>query len=259
MKLPVLERAMFNAPWWSFLFNPYYLSRRSLRSALKDVSHFLRGHTLDVGCGTQPYRSLYPPGAQVTGLEVGAGGRGAGKNADVLYDGTNFPFADGSVTSILCSQVLEHVFQPEAFIAEVSRVLEDDGILLVTVPFIWAEHEQPWDGRRYTSFGLRDFVERAGFDVLLQRKLVRGPAALLALAADRVHQWSSRFPALPRLMVLVLGIAPLSVLGVLLQRVAREDSALYLDNLLVARRRHHAALFSDPVIPGHLQRPTSCQ
>ena len=37
------------------------------------------------------------------------------------------------------------------------------GALFVTVPFVWGEHEQPFDFRRYTTFGLRAICLEAGF------------------------------------------------------------------------------------------------
>ena len=58
----------------------------------------------------------------------------------------------------MCNQVLEHVFNPDDFVREIARVLKPGGALLLTVPFVWNEHEQPYDYARYSSFGLRAFL-----------------------------------------------------------------------------------------------------
>lgn len=45
-------------------------------------------------------------------------------------------------------------------------------MLLITVPFVWDEHEQPHDFARYTSFGLRHLLEKSGFEIIEHRKSV---------------------------------------------------------------------------------------
>ena len=64
---------------------------------------------------------------------------------------------------MLCTQVLEHVAEPAAVLAELRRVLRDGGELWLTVPFVGELHEEPHDHYRYTSHGLRGLCERAGF------------------------------------------------------------------------------------------------
>ena len=71
--------------------------------------------------------------------------QGWNKHADRSYDGKTFPFSDGEFDAVLTSEVLEHVFNPDEFLSEINRVLRDDGVLLLTVPFVWDEHEQPFD------------------------------------------------------------------------------------------------------------------
>jgi len=44
------------------------------------------------------------------------------------------PFAEGEFSSISLLDVLEHVDEPDAVLAELYRVLKDDGTLIVTVP-----------------------------------------------------------------------------------------------------------------------------
>lgn len=50
--------------------------------------------------------------------------------ADAYYDGGRFPFTDGRFATVLCNQVLEHVFNPDEFIREICRVLTPEGRLL---------------------------------------------------------------------------------------------------------------------------------
>lgn len=232
--MSLLQRVMFEAPWWSIAINAHFVPRRALHRAIAEVAADLRGRILDAGCGTQPYRRLLREASQVVGVDLS---RTEGRRPDVLFDGHRLPFRDGSFDGVLCNQVLEHVFTPEQFLRELLRVLAPGGRLVLTVPFAWGEHEQPHDAARYTSFGLRDLLERAGFRLRCQRKLVGGVAAMAALLADQMNRGLRRWPAPLRLALRALLIAPVSLAGwALVAWRSSEPSSFYLDNLAVAEK-----------------------
>lgn len=228
--------AMFAAPWWALPINPAFLPRRALWRAMAEAAPLVRGRLLDVGCGTQPYRSLFTQVEEYLGLELDTPENRRTKQADLFYDGDRFPVADGSFNTVLCNQVLEHIFRPERFLTEITRILRPGGCLIMTVPFLWPEHEQPYDCLRYTSFGLRDQLERTGLIVERQQKLTLGGGALCALAADRLNTRLRPAPLMLRLLVRGLLIGPLSLLGWLLAATAPADAELYLDNFVVCRK-----------------------
>jgi hypothetical protein len=35
----------------------------------------------------------------------------------------------------------------------------------LSAPFLWEEHEQPFDYSRYTSYGLREIITRNGYEI----------------------------------------------------------------------------------------------
>jgi len=199
---------------------------------------------LDVGCGSKPYANLFSNASSYEGLDIDQPRNRERGFADHFYDGGDFPFPDASFDNVVCSQVLEHVFDPDRFCEELARIIVPGGKLLLTVPFIWDEHEQPWDSRRYTSFGLRDLMEKSGFQVLIQEKLLIGYPAIVQLIQARLQKGRlgmlQRMPGkLPRL--LEFSNAPLNLLGELIQALPSSDSDLYLDNfLLLERKRSHA-------------------
>jgi SAM-dependent methyltransferase len=172
----------------------------------------------------------------ITGLELDTEKNRREKCADSFYDGIIFPFEATSFDSVLCNQVLEHVFDAEGFVEEIRRVLTPGGTLVLTVPFIWPEHEAPWDCQRYTSFGLKDLLQRAGLNVVEQRKLVTGGSALFALAADSLNGMARPYPLPVRLVIRLLCCFPLSLCGALFGKMVKRDHEMYLDNFIVARK-----------------------
>jgi len=140
--------------------------------SLKQVAPRARGRLLDVGCGNKPYEEYFRPYvSEYLGIEHEAtfettfAGNGA-RRADILYDGVKLPFPDRSFDTVLNVQVLEHTPNPGRLVGEMSRVLKDDGLLILIAPFQFRLHEQPHDYFRYSSHGLRHLCEEAGMEVL---------------------------------------------------------------------------------------------
>ena len=215
--------------------NPFFLARRRLRSSMLASAGGLRGRLLDVGCGTKPYRSLFEV-EEYVGLDIDSETTRRRAIADVLYDGTRFPFDDGRFDAVLCNQVLEHVFNPEAFVEEIRRVLAPGGRLLLTVPFVWDEHEQPWDYARYSSFGLRALLEKHGFKVVHHEKLLADASVLFQLLNAYLFKVTRTRSLLLSLLLTPLLMAPVSLLGWAAGWLLPRNPDLYLDQLVVAER-----------------------
>jgi len=64
-------------------------------------------------------------------------------------DATKLPFAGQSVDKIICSEVLEHIPDYKAVLAEIERVLKPGGLLAITVPRAWPEKICWWLSREY--------------------------------------------------------------------------------------------------------------
>ena len=232
------KQAMYPGPL-GLLVNPFYFARRELLSTMSELGRELGGRVLDVGCGDRPYESLIPA-KEYIGLELDTPASRARGRADAYYDGRSFPFADGSFDSVLCNQVLEHVFAPDEFVRELARVLRDDGRLLLTVPFVWDEHEQPRDYGRYSSFGLAALLARHGFELLQTRKTAADVRALFQMINAYLYKITvSRNPYVNLLATLVL-MAPFNVVGTLLAWITPSNPDFYLDNVVLARKVERA-------------------
>ena len=154
----------------------------------------LSGNVLDVGCGEMPFRSFLPNGVRYQGLDIEDAAKfGMHQHPDViLFDGTSIPFPANSCDAVLCTEVLEHVANPELLVAEMMRVLRPGGVLLITVPFSARVHHVPHDYCRFTSYGLQqlltgfaivDLLERGNDYAVIANKLVVLNARLLTSAS----------------------------------------------------------------------------
>lgn len=126
----------------------------------------------------------------------------------VRGDAQALPFANGAFSHAVCSEVLEHLDDDRAAMAELFRVLRPGGVLALTVPSAdypaaWdplnfvlertvKRHftgERPWSGiwyghqRLYSIAQLRTLAEQTGFEIMEERPLTHAcpPFAHLVL------------------------------------------------------------------------------
>jgi SAM-dependent methyltransferase len=114
------------------------------------------GVLLDCGCGDVPYYDVYRD--EVTDIVCVDWNRPRGEVDHIdFYADLNgpLPLDDGSFDTVLLTDVLEHISNPNSLVSELSRVLRPRGILLCTTPFFYWLHEEPHDYYRYTEFALR--------------------------------------------------------------------------------------------------------
>jgi SAM-dependent methyltransferase len=212
------------------LVNPFYFARKGLHQHIVALAPSVRGRLLDVGCGSKPYQKYFEA-SEYIGLDM----QGRNKHADRSYDGKTFPFSDGEFDAVLTSEVLEHVFNPDEFLSEINRVLRDGGVLLLTVPFVWDEHEQPFDYARYSSFGLRHLLESHGFEIIEHRKTMDDIRVIFQLVNAYIYKKTVTGSWRMNLLLTVILMAPFNVLGELFAKILPNNSDLYLDNIILAR------------------------
>lgn len=122
--------------------------------------HFTRlyGNVLDVGCGDKPYENWLNT-SQVTryiGIDVVSSIK-----VDVqIQPNEMWPFEGNYFDCVIMTQSLEHFEDVEHVLLEVNRVLKKEGLLLITVPFVYPLHGVPHDFRRYTIFGLEKLLSK---------------------------------------------------------------------------------------------------
>jgi len=159
------RRSFITSPWGTLLFSSHIL-RSSLCRTLRTFAGRIEGSVLDFGCGSKPYEELFTRAAEYIGIDVEQSGHDHTNSAvDVFFDGTHIPFPDGRFDAVVSFQVCEHVPDLAIVLREMRRVLKPGGVLLVSLPMIYPEHEIPYDFRRLTRFGIERHWRAAGFDV----------------------------------------------------------------------------------------------
>ncbi|MGQ9688164.1 MAG: class I SAM-dependent methyltransferase [Desulfobaccales bacterium] len=166
-----------------FQFLPAFYARRDIR---RDGPR-LRGRVLDVGCGNQPYRPFLPPEVEYVALDYPFTQAGLHPRVrpGIYGDARTLPFADQSFDAVLCFQVLEHVDRPEAVIRELARVLKPGGLGLLSAPFCYNLHMEPYDFYRFSPYGVKALLESHGLAV----RELRGQGGIGTLVVQMFHNW----------------------------------------------------------------------
>jgi SAM-dependent methyltransferase len=150
----------------------------------ENLPRYSRGRLLDLGCGKVPLFLAYRDHVSDNVCVDWENTLHDDRYLDFACDLTQvLPFGDGEFDTILLSDVLEHVPQPERLWQEVARILSEGGRLVMNVPFYYGLHEQPHDYYRYTEFALRRFAEQSGLRLLQLEPLGGAPEILADLFA----------------------------------------------------------------------------
>ncbi len=232
-----LRRELFLTTPLSIIINPVYITRSGLLKAISKHAPDLGGDILDFGCGSKPYEALFVNAKSYTGVDIKVSGHNhRNSNIDYFYDGKLLPFPNQCFDSIVCFEVLEHIFNLEEIMTEIRRVLKPGGKLLISLPFAWDEHEAPFDFARYTSFGIKHILEKHGFDVLDYTKTNTYVLAIQQLFIEYLAKNVSPKKGLGRRLFQITVIFPLNVWSVCINFILPKRYDYFTNQVVLSKK-----------------------
>ena len=155
-----------NKHWW-------FVARRVLfAETLRSVDHIPGDAIVDIGCGTGGNFALLQAYGEVTGLELDAVAAAmAGVHGRVIRGGDtgHWPIAANSVGTFTAFDVLEHIVDDSAAMANLYASLKPGGSLILSVPaygWLWSRHDELLHHqRRYLARDIRSLAQAAGFEI----------------------------------------------------------------------------------------------
>lgn len=233
-----IRKKSFSPDFLGIFINPIYLARKELYLSIKSVAHYATNRILDVGCGSKPYKDLFTFKKYI-GIDIKNPAHShEQEDVDFYYDGKSFPFSDSSFDSLVCFEVLEHVFNPDSFLEEIVRVVKPRGYIIMTMPFIYEEHEKPNDYCRYSSFGFRHIAEKNDLVLIEEKKLLNDLRIIFLLLNTYIYRviFSGRKKKRKINLILALLSCSLSnIVGIILSKILPRNDDIYFGNIFVLR------------------------
>ena len=168
------------------------------------LEKFLSRHTsqeraLDIGAGGSSYNRFFP---NRISIDIDPA-----RKPDVVADAHKLPFKDHEFSLVLCTEVLEHLRDPRAAIAEMRRVLRPGGTLILTTRFVYPLHDTPHDYWRFTKYGLEELLADWQISELIPETI---DAETVAVLLQRIgFQTRMHFNKVSKLLTFLLAyIAP---------------------------------------------------
>jgi SAM-dependent methyltransferase len=131
------------------------------------IRTYSRGILVDVGCGDVPYYMIY---RDLIEDNICIDWAGEGRESPFLDKTADLnqgiPLDGGIADTVLCTDVLEHIHNPELLFSEMARIMKNGGKLVLTVPFMYWIHNAPHDYHRYTKYMLEEFCRRNDMKVI---------------------------------------------------------------------------------------------
>jgi ubiquinone/menaquinone biosynthesis C-methylase UbiE len=126
------------------------------RHLKKSLPQF-EGNILDVGCGQSPYKFLlHPSHTHYFGIDIVDAEKFDYRNSEIIpFNGEDIPFQNEHFDGLICTEVLEHVYNHQKLIDEMFRVMKPGADGIITIPWSARFHYIPYDFFRYTPSSLK--------------------------------------------------------------------------------------------------------
>jgi len=239
MKESWLRSKQFQIDVFSIFVAKNYIIRRCIYEYILNFATLAQGSLLDFGCGSKPYKKYFTNVDKYVGLEYDNGDLSKSHSADIVYSGNVLPFNNEHFDSVLATEVIEHIFNLDAMLDEIYRVIKPGGYFFITIPFIFGEHEVPNDYGRYTRYGIRKILEDHNFEVI---EIQCGPNAVLTslqvfIEALSRNNFPSKFAKYLRFSVLIPLAIVSNIFAFMFWNAKFGNKGMYLSTGIIAQKQ----------------------
>lgn len=153
----------------------------------KLIREYAYGILLDLGCGKVPlyevYKNLISDSICIDWTPT--------KHQNVFLDfecdlNLGIPLPNESVDTILITDVVEHISNPDLLWMEMVRVLKQSGRIIMGTPFLHNLHDEPYDYFRYTEFAIKYFCEKNNLSILILEPYGGTPEVIMNIIAKHL-------------------------------------------------------------------------
>lgn len=128
------------------------------------IKKYAKGDVLDIGCGNKPYEAKFQG---LINKYVGCDIVQSSLNkVDVIAPADNIPLANNIFDTVISTQTIEHVENYQGLVNEAFRLLKPEGYFILSGPFNWQLHEEPYDFFRFSKHGFELVIKSAGFELI---------------------------------------------------------------------------------------------
>ncbi len=213
----------------------FYLTPGSwslLQPLMPVFQRYVKGAFLDAGAGRLSYRFILEKFCDsYRSIDIDL----RGVAVDSVGDIQNLPVKAESFDSLFCTQVLEHVPEPQRAIDESYRVLKKGGVAIFTVPHLAYLHNEPHDYYRYTKHGMKFMLEKSGFAV---EEIIPAGGLLSFLGHIPSTLIMNLTAKMPKLNAAAFQLNRLFVQAIVGADAVLEKKKLYALNYIAVGRKH---------------------
>lgn len=168
------------------------ITRKNLNKFLE--KHATKDRVLDLGSGASSYGEFFPN--RVT-VDIDPE-----RKPSILADAEKLPFKDNEFNFVLCTEMLEHVKDPNKVEKEIRRVTASGGTLILSTRFVFPLHDIPGDYWRFSKYGLLELFKEWDITEIIPE--TRNFSSIAALIQRMSFQSTFHFNKITKFILLIL-------------------------------------------------------
>jgi SAM-dependent methyltransferase len=162
--------------------HPQWLANKWHLQKFKSLTSLTGKRVLDVGSGNSAIAKFIHASNYLVRSDYPVVSIRYKNSPEVYLDARELPFKSGSFDCVFLFEVLEHIDEFELVIKEAERVLAVDGEIYLSMPFLYPEHDAPYDFQRLSRYGLKSYLDKYSFDIIDDVKMGSATETIFMLA-----------------------------------------------------------------------------